>query len=183
MPLKGPLLALGLAVAASMATSTPDGGAPSRSRAGDAGWSEVKWPFLLDQWGIGKAFRCAAADCGQAMMIYLRPKIGFCNCATGVSDDAELDRVGDVDLIGQRFAPIGDGRPIAVAWMNGRSRAYTVEQRQPRTALALAFNDKCDVVVATVVGERALPPDAERLALAFLNSRMVLRWVEASLGL
>src|SRR5215510_15130403 len=134
MPLKGPLLALGLAVAASMATSTPDGDAPWRSRAGDAGWSEVKWPFLLDQWGIGKAFRCAAADCGQAMMIYLRPKIGFCNCATGVSDDAELDRVGDVDLIGQRFAPIGDGRPIAVAWMNGASRAPRWRSRSTTSA-------------------------------------------------
>ena len=183
MPLKGPLLALGLAVAASMATPTPDGGASWRSRSGEAAWSEVKWPFLLDQWGTGKAFRCAAADCGQAMTIYLRPKIGFCNCATGVSDDAELDRVGDVDLIGERFAPIADGRPIAVAWMNGRSRSYAVELPQPRTALALAFSDKCDVVVATVVGERALPPGAERLALAFLNSRMVLGWVEASLGL
>ena len=183
MPLKGPLLALGLAVAASMGTSTPNGGAAWRSPSTDVAWSETRWPFLLDQWGTGKAFRCPAAACGDEMTIYLRPKIGFCNCSTGVSDDAELDRVGDIELIGQKFAPLGDGRPIAVASMNGRSRAYAVDGTQPRTALALAFNDKCDVVVATVVGERNLPPDAEHLAVTFLNSTRVVRWVEATLGL
>jgi len=183
MPLKGPLLALGLAVAASMGTSTPDDGAPGRSLSTDVAWSETRWPFLLDQWGTGKAFRCPAAACGHELTIYLRPKVGFCNCSTGVSDDAELDRVGDIELIGEKFAPLGDGRPIAVAWMNGRSRAYAVDGPQPRTALALAFNDKCDVVVATVVAARDLPPDAERHAVMFLNSKPMLRWVEASLGL
>jgi hypothetical protein len=183
MPVKGPLLALGVAVAASVAAPSPDAGAPSRSAPVESAWSEAKWPFLLDQWGTGRAFRCAAAGCGQELTLYLRPKIGFCNCATGVSDDAELDRVGDVELLGPRFAPVGEGRAIAVAWMNGRSRAYAVEGPQRRTALALAFNDKCDVVVATLVGEFALPHDAERHAVAFLNTRRVLRWVEVALGL
>ena len=27
-------------------------------------WTEVAWPFPIDQWGKGKAFRCKAADCG-----------------------------------------------------------------------------------------------------------------------
>src|SRR5262245_27544787 len=61
-----------------------------------AAWTEVKWPFPLDQWGVGRAFRCRAADCGADVDLYLRAKLGFCNCATGVSDDAELDRVGDL---------------------------------------------------------------------------------------
>jgi len=43
----------------------------------------------MDQWGLGKAFVCMPADCGVKVDIYVRPKIGFCNCATGVSDDAE----------------------------------------------------------------------------------------------
>jgi hypothetical protein len=34
-----------------------------------------------------------------------------------------------------------------------------------------------------VVGERTPPPDAERLAVTFLNSAPVVRWVETSLGL
>ena len=50
-----------------------------------------------------------------------------------------------------------------------------------RTALAIAFNDKCDVVVATVVaGDVAA---AERAALGFLNGDLVLRWAEKELGL
>src|SRR6266404_2876597 len=80
-------------------------------------WSEVKWPFPLDQWGTGRAFRCAPADCGVEVNLYLRAKIGFCNCATGVSDDLELDRVGDVDLVGSEPTAIGPGRPVAVHWM------------------------------------------------------------------
>ena len=27
-------------------------------------WAEIDWPFPMDEWGKGKAFRCAAADCG-----------------------------------------------------------------------------------------------------------------------
>src|ERR1051326_945557 len=69
-------------------------------------WSEVEWPFLMDQWGKGKAFQCKAADCGTDVNLYLRAKIGFCNCTTGVSDDDELSRVGDIAIIGGNVAPL-----------------------------------------------------------------------------
>src|SRR5580704_17376624 len=59
-------------------------------------WTEAAWPFPVDQWGGGWAFQCKAADCGIDVKLYLRPKIGFCNCQTGVADDEELDRVGDL---------------------------------------------------------------------------------------
>jgi hypothetical protein len=148
-------------------------------------WTEVKWPFPLDQWGVGRAFMCRAADCGSEVDLYLRTKLGFCNCATGVSDDAELDRVGDLELLSATFNGLSDGRPITVGWMNGRSRPYSVSMRYgaPRTALAVAFNDKCDVVVTTVIAERSLLAAAERAALDFLNGDLVLRWVEKELGL
>ena len=148
-------------------------------------WAEVKWPFPLDQWGLGRAFTCRAADCGDEVDLYLRAKIGFCNCATGVSDDAELDRVGDLELLSATFNGLSDGRPIAVGWMSGRSRPYQVDLRYgaPRSALAIAFNDKCDVVVATVVTEHSRLAEAERAALALLNGDSVLRWVEKELGL
>jgi hypothetical protein len=146
-------------------------------------WAEVKWPFPLDQWGVGRAFRCRAADCGAQIELYLRPKLGFCNCTTGVSDDAELDRVGDLELLSNNFAGLREGRPIAVGWMKGRMRLYqvTIPYAPPRTALAIAFNDKCDVVVATAVADDV--PAAERAALGFLNGELVLRWVERELGL
>jgi hypothetical protein len=182
MPLKGSLLALGLAALASMGASVPYATGLRNANAAPA-WTETAWPFLIDQWGKGRAFRCSAADCGVELNLYLRPKIGFCNCTTGVSDDAELDRVGDVELIGEKFAPLRDGRPVMVGHMQGRSRLYMVEVQPRRTALALAYNDKCDVVVATIVSDHGLPENAEPMALAFLSGGIAMRWVETALGL
>jgi hypothetical protein len=152
--------------------------APSRSQ-----WAEVKWPFPLDQWGTGRAFKCGAANCGVEVNVYVRPKIGFCNCSDGVYDDGELDRVGDLELLGPQFAGRAEGRPVMVGWMKCRSRAFTVEgPYQPRSsALAIAFNDKCDVVVATVTASSDLPT-AEREALKFLNGELVLHWAAVELG-
>ncbi len=48
--------------------------------------------------------------CGGEVELYVRPKIGFCNCDTGVADDDEVDRVADLDLISQRFAPLAPGK-------------------------------------------------------------------------
>ena len=176
------ILAVGVAFAGDAAMS----GVAQRASAAEparATWSEVKWPFPIDQWGVGRAFRCPAAECGTEIALYLRPKLGFCNCATGVSDDTELDRVGDLELLSAKFKGLRDGRPITVGSMNGRSRPYEVAMpyAAPRTALAIGFNDKCDVVVATVVATDV--PAAERAALAFLNCDMVRRWVEKELGL
>ena len=30
-------------------------------------WVEEKWPFPIDQWGIGQAFGCAAERCGRQL--------------------------------------------------------------------------------------------------------------------
>lgn len=174
------ILALALGLIAGVTTATAQR-APADST--PAGWAEFKWPFPLDQWGTGRAFRCSATDCGPDIELYLRAKLGFCNCTTGVADDAEIDRVGDLELLSSTFNALGDGRPVTVGWMKGRSRAYrvTAPYRAPRTALAIAFNDKCDVVVATVVADDDAA--AERAALGFLNGDLVLRWVEKELGL
>ncbi|HEY1362616.1 MAG TPA: hypothetical protein VGF60_10255 [Xanthobacteraceae bacterium] len=170
----------------------PDGGAAGVARAQQAaaqtlpaGWTEVKWPFPIDQWGTGRAFRCPAADCGAALDLYLRPKLGFCNCTTGVADDPELDRVGDLELFSASFSGLREGRPVKVGWMRGRSRPYEVAipRGGARTMLAIAFNDKCDVVVATAVADRDQLDAAERAALAFLNGDLVLRWAKRELGL
>jgi hypothetical protein len=148
-------------------------------------WNEVKWPFPLDQWGVGKAFRCAAADCGAEINVYLRAKIGFCNCATGVADDEELDRVGDLEIFSDKWVGLSTGREIKVGWMSGRSRPYRVEMRYTAAvfAQAIGFNDKCDVAVATVVAHHDRLAAAERLALDFLNTDRVLRWAEREFGI
>jgi len=144
-------------------------------------WTEVRWPFPLDQWGRGRAFQCKAGDCAREVNLYLRAKIGFCNCATGVADDEELDRVGDVDLVGGESSALGPGRPITVHWMKGRSRGYTVGAASAKSVLSLAFNNRCDVIVATVVaGDK--PVAQEQAVLEFLNGDLMLHWAEVILG-
>src|SRR6185312_14579499 len=64
--------------------------ATARGGAGAVIWREISWPFPRDGWPAGRAFRCES--CG-GIELYVRPKIGFCNCDTGVADDDEVDRV------------------------------------------------------------------------------------------
>lgn len=183
------VVVLGVAVAGLLAGDAATVGlmqpaGEAASHAVKAQWAEVKWPFPLDQWGLGRAFRCASADCGIEVNLYLRPKIGFCNCTTGVSDDEELERVGDLEILSDQFVGMTDGREISIGWMKGRSRPYnvTMHYAAPVTALSIAFNDKCDVAVVTVVADRGRLMDAERLAVDFLNGDLVLRWAKAELG-
>jgi hypothetical protein len=155
----------------------------------DSVWTEVAWPFPTDQWGGGWAFQCKAADCGIDVNLYLRPKIGFCNCKSGVSDDEELDRVSDTDLVGSEGSALGPGRPITVDWMKGRSRSYKVaaplgSDRSAKSLLSLAFNpfnDTCDVIVATVIAGDE-PVAQEQAVLKFLDGDLVRQHAEEVLG-
>jgi hypothetical protein len=146
-------------------------------------WTEVKWPFLIDQWGLGRAFRCRT--CSGDVVLYLRAKVGFCNCTTGVAEDDEIERVGDLGLIGAQSRPRDVGAPVTVGWMKGRSRAFQVDgSNQPqRFAVTVALANKCDAVVATVVATQPIPTDTERAAMAFLGSEPVLGWAKANTGL
>jgi hypothetical protein len=145
-------------------------------------WVEAQWPFPMDEWGKGKAFRCDAANCGVEVNLYIRAKIGFCNCTTGVSDDEELDRLADFGLMGEKRSALSAGSTISVAWMKGRSRAYT-NPRSQNSALAIAFNDRCDAVVATALVAHPHPAPIEPSVIAFLNSKIVVQWAELTLGL
>jgi hypothetical protein len=148
-------------------------------------FSEVEWPYPADEWGKGKAFRCETAHCGVEVNLFIRAKIGFCNCKTGVSDDDELDRLSDFRLMGEKLATLGPGHPINVAWMKGRSRAYSISDpyRARNSALAVAFNDRCDAIVATAVVAQDGPAAFEPGVIEFLNSKTVLHWAEVTLGL
>ena len=158
---------------------------PAQAVSKQSGWTEVQWPFPIDQFGRGKAFQCAAADCGTPVTLYVRAKIGFCNCTTGVADDAELERIGDLELLGGKVAAQGAGRLIAVAHMKGRSRSYalTASNQPGNSALSIGYNDRCDALVATAVVQHDRPAEVEARVLEFLNTPTVLRWAEVTLGL
>ena len=161
--------------------------APQTQR-GSAGhrpiWTEAKWPFPRDLWGSGLAFRCKAADCGSEVNLYLRAKIGFCNC-TNTIDDEMVDRVGDLDLFASDRRALGPGRAIGVRWMKGRSRSYALGDpgATMKSALSIAFHDRCDLIVATAAIEKDQPGAHEDGVLEFLNGDLVLRWAEVTLGL
>lgn len=154
--------------------------APEDSR---PAFAETRWPFRLDEWGVGKAFACTAADCGVAVNVYLRPKIGFCSCTAGVSDDAELERVGDTGLVSPNTRAGDAGHPITVGWMKGRIRSYWVSDKSESRILSIAFNNECDVIVAVATFGDGDPGKIEPGLLAFLNSEPVLRWAKRELGL
>ena len=158
---------------AARATAAPDEVRPV--------WTETDWPFSADPWGKGKAFRCKADDCGGEVRLYVRAKLGFCNCATGVADDGDLEQMGDLALIG-KATPTGAGREIIVGPMRGRSRGYRVEGSR-NTALSLAFNQRCDMVAAMALIGPGAPASLEPAVLAFLNSDRMLKWAEIALGL
>lgn len=148
-------------------------------------WTEINWPFPIDQWGTGRAYACAAADCGSAVTVYLRTKLGFCNCTTGVADDEELERVSDLEFAGRQPMRRGDGRPVNVHWMKGRSRSYAIGDRTvpAKSLLAIAFNDRCDAIAATALIGGDRPETFEPVVLEFLNSEVVKGWAEQALGI
>jgi hypothetical protein len=107
----------------------------------------------------------------------VRPKIGFCNCDRGVADEDEVDRVADLDLMSERFAPIAPGDVVRVADMPGRIRAYDLKMSGGlrQTAIGVAVSRRCDLLVAVAHGKGA-PPELRRAALDFLATGEMTRW-------
>jgi hypothetical protein len=152
------------------------------ARSDIAGWREIAWPFPRDGWPAGRAYHCAAASCGDDIEVYLRPKIGFCNCDSGVADDDEVDRVADLDLISERFVPLEPGKAVRIAGMLGRSRSYDLGMADGSRhgAVGIAVSHRCDLLVAVAQGKGAAP-GVQRAALAFLGSRDMARWMASAM--
>jgi hypothetical protein len=146
-------------------------------------WVEARWPFPIDQWGKGRAFRCNPADCGTVVDLYVRAKLGSCNCTTGVESDEDLDRMSDLDLLGGQASPLAGGEPILIGWMKGRTRTYRVAASRDESAISIVFNDRCDMIVATVVLSANQPAAVEPGVREFLNSKSMLHWAEIELGI
>ena len=153
-----------------------------RQPEGNRAWQEIAWPFPRDGWPAGKAFRCDVAACGGDVEIYVRPKMGFCNCDRGVADDDEVDRVADLDLMSQYFAPLAPGQTVRLADMSGRIRAYDLKtsDRLPHIAIGIAVSRRCDLLVALAHGS-GNAPEVQRAALVLLASSEMTRWMTAAM--
>ena len=147
------------------------------------GWREVAWPFPRDGWPAGRAFRCATEMCGDEVEVYVRPKIGFCNCDGGVADDDEVDRVADLDLMSERFVPLQAGHVIRIAGMPGRLRSYDLRMPDAsrHTAVGIAVSHRCDLLVAVAQG-KGDAGGVQRVALDFLATSDMARWMTASMN-
>lgn len=121
-------------------------------------FTEINWPFLLDQWGTGRAFACQGARCAPQDRLLVRAKSGFCNCGNGVADDDEVDRLTDFDFLGDHVVPQGSGQPITVAGVSGRLRAFAV-----RTAHGGARHAVAVVLAPTLVSDTLDGQDAAML--------------------
>jgi len=145
-------------------------------------WREIAWPFPRDGWPAGRAFRCGVAWCGDDVEVYVRPKVGFCNCDRGVTDDDEVDRVADLDLISERFVPLAAGEVVRVAEMPGRIRAYNL--RMPdgarHSAVGIAVSRRCDLLVAVAQGKGGAA-DVQRLAINLLTTDAMKQWMTAAM--
>jgi hypothetical protein len=172
-----------LVTALAVAIGTASGVAGyEHARSDVAGWREIAWPFPRDGWPAGRAYRCAAASCGDEIEVYLRPKIGFCNCDSGVADDDEVDRVADLDLISERFVPLAPGQAVRIAGMSGRSRTYDLGMADGSRhgAVGIAVSHRCDLLVAVAQGKGAAS-GVQRAALAFLASSDMVRWMNGAM--
>jgi hypothetical protein len=147
-------------------------------------WREIAWPFGRDAWPPGRAFRCIAPDCGKDAELYVRPKMGFCNCALGVSDDEEVDRVTDLDLISEHYRPAAAGKSIQIAGLLGRARSYALEMPDgtERAAAGIALSHQCDALVAVAHGQPPKASSLERAALDLLSSTALTAWIDSVLG-
>ena len=172
-----------LIVFAAAICALPGGAGEQHARSEIEGWQEIAWPFPRDGWPAGRAFRCATESCGGEIEVYVRPKIGFCNCDSGVADDEEVDRVTDLDLISQHFVPLEPGRVIRIADMPGRLRSYDLQMSDGsrHAAVGIAVSRRCDLLVAVAQG-KGNAPGIQRVALGFLGSNDMTHWMASAMG-
>ncbi|UPK36739.1 hypothetical protein IVB18_05150 [Bradyrhizobium sp. 186] len=143
-------------------------------------WREIAWPFPRDGWPAGRAFRCDGTCAGAEL--YVRAKLGFCNCDRGVADDDEVDRVADLDLISPRFAATASGKEVYIGDLRGRARHYDLDMPDGvrHAAIGIAVSRRCDLLVAVTQG-RGETMAVQHATLAFLGTQEMKRWMVAVL--
>jgi hypothetical protein len=177
-----PLIASAIVALGALSGAAAYQHAAPRQHERNGDWQEIAWPFPRDGWPAGKAFRCGVAACGGEVELYVRPKMGFCNCDRGVADDDEVNRVADLDLLSAHFAPLAPGDIVRVADMSGRIRAYDLKMSGGlrNTAIGVAVSRRCDLLVAVVRG-KGDAGEVRRIALALLETSEMTRWMMAAM--
>jgi hypothetical protein len=147
----------------------------------EAGWRAAAWRFPTDAWPEGRAFHCEAAQCGAELDLYIRPKIGFCDCYRGVADDDEIDRVGDLALLSRDYVPLHPGMAVRLAGLEGRARMFLLSAsgETRRHAIGIALSRRCDAIVATIVSGAPISSASEARAFELIDSVEIKDWIES----
>jgi hypothetical protein len=115
--------------------------------------------------------------------VAVRPKLGFCNCSEGVTDDAEVDGVTDLWLFSDDYVPVGPGHPVQMAEWRGRTRSYTVpSSSRYRSTAAVALSAGCDLISITVGSPTTVDNEDLEALLAQIGSTEAAAWLRNSVG-
>ncbi len=146
-----------------------DGSATRTTGAGAAMFIEAKWPFGLDQWGRGRAFACDTTRCGVDAKLYIRAKVGFCDCFNHVDED-DVDRLTDFDLIG-KAVPRGPDRALRLGEDPARLRTFRLEgPKEFGQAVSVVAARDCQALVALLVTDREPLPALESAVLSLMRT-------------
>jgi len=118
--------------------------------------------------------------------VYLRPKIGFCNCDSGVADDDEVDRVADLDLISEtvRFRSSRarrSGWPACQADQEAMISVWPTGSRTFRPSAIAGVPPLATFLVAVAQGKGAAPEVAARGAGISSVQATLVRWMTSAL--
>ena len=91
--------------------------APGRRKARG---SEIAWPFPRDGWPAGAPFAAAWPRAAARSRSMCGRRSASAIATRGVADDDEVDRVADLDLMSEHFAPLAPGDVVRFADMPGR---------------------------------------------------------------
>jgi hypothetical protein len=148
-------------------------------------WHQAQWTPAIDNWGSGMAFACDdSAGCPGGVTMYARTKVGFCNCYTGVANDDEIDRIGDVDLHGETYTADAPGVVTSIGELTGRKRAFRIDNRflGAKHVLSIVVATDCKAVVATLVSSQPISHEEETTAVAVLRDRPFQQWAADQYG-
>ncbi len=99
-----------------------------------------------------------------------------------MADDDEVDRVADLDLMSERFAPHELGKAVQIADLPGRLRSYDLQMSDgsKHSAIGIAVARRCDLLVVVAQGKGAAS-GVQRVALDFLGSEKLTPWMTVAM--
>ena len=143
----------------------------------DVPWRQIAWPFPRDAWLPGQAGGAARSKsmCDQS-------SASVAIATPGPSPTTRSTALPTSTCWTNAFAPAKEGLAVRLGALSGRARLYrhTVIGGGTRHAEGIAVSQRCDLVIAVIVGN--LLDERERTAAyRHLESSLVQSWISQQL--